>query len=287
MASRTFTVFQDVIAVEAPKVKPVTSGVMATRSSARIKNSSQNSSTSKEPAPVDKENLHPLTGQRAASTTSKKRKTNVLAVKPSAPLAVKKAKSTKLMKQAASGSPKKRKTSTEALKVKVSVKKSGKAGGTLRKSTTKRSVRKVSELPPLEEELDVNGREAEDGTQASIDSRCYDLTVQPLADVSQAYEVIEPAQGDPATPPAKAKFRKDASTELEIRDFFSSSQTLASLPSTSTACTSSADTVESRKFSTPERKRIYAAFTFSSPSPTSERFRSSSRSGSKSPSKSA
>jgi hypothetical protein len=208
MASRTFTVFQDATTAEAPKAKLVASGVMTTRSSAHLNSVPPNSSTSKEAVPVDKENFHPATGQRAASATSKKRKTNVLAVKSSAPLAVKKVKSTRTMKHAASVSPKKRKVPSEALNSKVPVKKSGKTSGTVRKSTSKRSTRKMPELPRLQEELDGNGREAEDGTQASIDSRCYDLTVRPLADVSQAYEATELAQDVPATSQGKAKFRK-------------------------------------------------------------------------------
>lgn len=70
---------------------------------------------------------------------------------------------------------------------------------------------------------------------------------------------------------------QDASAEPEIGDIFSSSQTLVSLPST-TIRASSNEPAENRKFSTPERKQIYAAFTFTSPSPTSERFKSSPRS---------
>jgi hypothetical protein len=216
MASRTFTVFQDATPAEAPKAEVVTSSVMPTRSSARLNRMSSNSSTSKDAAPVDKENFHPATGQRAASTTSKKRKTNVLTVKPSAPLTVKKVKSIKTMNLATSTSPKKRKAPSEALRSKTSVKKSGKTSGTVRKSTSKRLTRKAPELPPVNEELNGNGQKAEDGTQASIDSRCYDLTVRPLADVSQAYEVIELAGDIAATPQGKAKFRKVRIVPLSV-----------------------------------------------------------------------
>ncbi|KAF9449825.1 hypothetical protein P691DRAFT_727290 [Macrolepiota fuliginosa MF-IS2] len=281
MASRTFTVFQDVPTTEVIKAKPVTSNVMTTRSSARLNNILQGSSVLTELAPIDKENVNPVTGERAgASAASKKRKTNVLATKSAAPLAVKKAKSSKEAKDPQPES-KKRKASSETTKSKSksSAKKDGKVSGSSRKSTAKRVTRKVSKLPCLEEEADTKGQEAERLVQATIDSRCYELTVQPLADVSQAYEVVEHAQDPSPSPASKAKFRKNASAEPEIQDLFSSSGTLASL-SSSTVRAPSADPVESRKFSTPERKQIYAAFTFSSPSPTSERFKSSSRSGS-------
>ncbi|KXN86509.1 hypothetical protein AN958_09981 [Leucoagaricus sp. SymC.cos] len=278
MASRSFTVFQDVpSSTEAVKVKPVSSNVMATRSSARFNNTPHVSSPLNDITPTDKENVDPITGERAITTTiSQKRKTNALSTKPSAPLAAKKVKSMKGTKDA-QPQLKKRKAAPEAEKAKGTVKKDGKAATSSRKGS-KRVARKVSKLPRLEEETN-KGQEPESITQTSIDSRCYELTVQPLADVSQAYEAMESAEKVSTSPTSKAKFRKDPSAEPEIQDFFPSSQTLASLPSTSTARAPS-EPVESRKFSTPERKQIYAAFTFSSPSPTSERFNSPSRSGS-------
>ncbi|KAF5357145.1 hypothetical protein D9756_006451 [Leucocoprinus leucothites] len=279
MASRTFSVFQDVPAPSAVKARSGTSNVLKTRSSTRLNNILQGSSKPNELVPVDKENVNPVTGERAGTITmSKKRKTNVLSAKPTAPLAVKKAKSSKETKDAEPYSKKRRATS-EAEKSKGVVRKEGKAAGSLRKPT-KRVSRKVSKLPRLEEEASSKAQDTEQTTQASIDSHCYELTVQPLADVSQAYEAPASAVDSLPSPASKAKFRKDTSAEPEIRDIFPSSQTLASLPSTSTARASSSEPTEGRKFSTPERKQIYAAFTFSSPSPTSGRSKFSSRSSS-------
>jgi hypothetical protein len=62
---------------------------------------------------------------------------------------------------------------------------------------------------------------------------------------------------------------KEKSTEPEIRDYFD--------PSRSTSGSGSRQSVgppsETITFSTPERKQIYTAFTFASPSPTSEDFK--------------
>jgi len=43
-------------------------------------------------------------------------------------------------------------------------------------------------MPKLDEEGNVLEREREKIKQAEIDSRCYELTVLPLADVTQAYD---------------------------------------------------------------------------------------------------
>ncbi|KAJ3564147.1 hypothetical protein NP233_g8482 [Leucocoprinus birnbaumii] len=277
MATRTFTVFQDVPTTEPVKAKSVPLNVMVTRSSARSNNILQGSSSLTENVPIDKENVHPVTGERAGTTAMpKKRKTNVLSVKSTTPLASKKVKSIKETKGAEPHS-KKHKATSEVEKSKA-VNKEPKAAGSSRKPV-KRVTRKAPKLPRLEEETSAKSQEAESAesaAQAEIDSRCYDLTVKPLADVSQAYDAVETA-GEPLTSsPSKPKFRKDTSAEPELRDFFPSSQTHASLPSTSTARASSSEPAERRKFSTPERKQIYAAFTFSTPSPASERFKSSS-----------
>ena len=65
-----------------------------------------------------------------------------------------------------------------------------------------------------------------------------------------------------------------SSVEPEIRDYYSPPQG-SSLPLGSTNPPSSPS-----HFSTPERKQIYASFTFTSPSPTSERFGKATRGGS-------
>lgn len=128
-------------------------------------------------------------------------------------------------------------------------------------------------------------------TQADIDSKCYELTVQPLADVSQAYD--ESCVLDQRSATDKVKFRtvkvrllfchfyahylsgwsQASSAEPELRDYFVSPSSCSSLPSGSTvASCPSGPLQDGRAFSTPERKQIYAAFTFCSPSPTSERY---------------
>lgn len=67
--------------------------------------------------------------------------------------------------------------------------------------------------------------------------------------------------------------------EPEIRDYFSSPAESAALPGGS-ATMLSMPSLEGRSFSTPERKKIYAAFTFTSPSPTSDRFNKATRANS-------
>jgi hypothetical protein len=207
MASRTFTVFQDVPATEAVKTKPVTSNVMTTRSVTRSNKILQGSSSLNELLPADKENVHPVTGEHAGVTAmSKKRKTNILSAKPSTPLATKKGKPATATKDAQPQN-KKRKATTETERSKGITKKEGKSSGTSRKAP-KRVTRKVSNLPRLEEEAGCKSEETEDPVQAAINSRCVDLTVISLADVSQAYEVVESAGDALASSPNKAKFQK-------------------------------------------------------------------------------
>jgi len=200
MTSRTFTVFQDIPAEEVIKAKQATSNGMVTRSSFSSDSKLSSSLTSKETTPTDKENVNPFTGERAGiAAMSKKRKTIVLADKSSAHLALKTAKDAQLSK--------KRKAGLKGKQSKEAVNKEGKAVASTRK-TTRRGTHKVSKLPRLEEEIIGQAQEVEHFTQASIDSRCYDLMVQPLADVSQAYEAIESVVDILASPVSKANFRK-------------------------------------------------------------------------------
>lgn len=124
---------------------------------------------------IEKENLHPVTGERCAavsdSSATKKRKTNVLATKTIV------AKKQKESKEDRMEGKKARSASSSAAKGK-------KDGKTVRKATKKPS-RRVSPLPKLDEE-DVAVRDRL--MQADVDSRCYELTVSPLADVTQAYD---------------------------------------------------------------------------------------------------
>ncbi len=229
---RSFAIFQDIPstrAEEAPvpkQPKLALSLKKATRSSS----SKSENFVSLDSAPItapDKENFHPVTGERAGlDAADKKRKdgSNVLVTKvhnPPRPLAVKKHKKELSIVLRDEGSPtKKRKASAPSERtvavvtnLKVAKAKAGittKEGKVITKprksTTTKRTTtrpRTLSALPKVAEEEAV-GDELNDGqgeakakkpvqsrlSQADIDSRCYELTVKPLADVSQAYEDI-------------------------------------------------------------------------------------------------
>ncbi|KAG5642081.1 hypothetical protein DXG03_003634 [Asterophora parasitica] len=265
---RSFTVFQDVPTTDVPNPKSAAAAV-APITSPTLSSKSVNINHATTLTTAEKENVHPLTGQRAGpSSNPKKRKTSVLATKVHLPLATKKQKESKEPSEP-NPDAKKRKSSTALpAKGKAAVKKDGRTSASSKKAVKKLS-RRVSPLPKVDEEE--AERERERITQAEIDSRCYELTVKPLADLSQAYE-----QGASLETPAeeKVKFRsvKESSVEPEIRDYFSSLPQSSALPSASGAAP-----VEGRAFSTPERKQIYAAFTFTSPSPSAQRFNKATR----------
>lgn len=160
---------------------------------------------------TEKENLHPVTGERPSSTTTttgKKRKPSVsiLSTKVHNPPTNKKQKesSKSLKPEAKKRKPSPSTSSSIATKSKSSSsdKESKRAVSTLgvskKPSTSSRSSklssRKVSPMPKLEEESDVLGKERERINQAEIDSRCYELTVSPLADVTRAYDT-SPSMG--------------------------------------------------------------------------------------------
>ena len=130
----------------------------------------------------DKENIDPLSGSRVLSEQSlgKKRKT-ALAVKaqPSSPskklrpLTEKPTKKPSSSSKSRSGSEKKAKAKRPS-------------SGSSKRSSSSRARREPS-LPRLAEE----GEEAVESTpvdQAVIDAKCKELTVLPLADISEAYE---------------------------------------------------------------------------------------------------
>lgn len=186
MSLRTFTVFQDAALSEAPQPKVARPNAMMTRSSTRNIASSSSATASGEAAIIDKENYHPVTGERAGPSggENKKRKT-ILATKAQlAPVTkLKKEKDLHVEPQA-----KKRKPSTIAT-AKPKTKKDVKGTGSTKKSTAKRTgSKKVSPLPKVNEEEE---GEKDRPTQADIDSRCYELTVKPLADVSEAYNELD------------------------------------------------------------------------------------------------
>ncbi len=181
MAARTFTIFQDTPTDPAPSATTTTT----TRAS------SMNATTSNVINTIttlvveaDKENLHPLTGERSGPSTSatgKKRKNSISSVKALAPIEVKK------LKEDAEPEPKKRKPLSSASATRKG-KTSGKKEG---RKSSKRSSRAPSPMPKVEEEGEVE-KDVHTLTQAEIDAKCYDLTVKPLADVSQAFSQCTP-----------------------------------------------------------------------------------------------
>ena len=195
---RTFTVFQDAVSSDVPQPKIARPSPMITRSSSlNLTTSSSNATGSlNDLVALDKENFHPVTGERAGpsnNTGSKKRKNGVLAIKVQ-PLST--------IKKDAQPEVKKRKASTST---KGKTKRDGKSTGTARKGAAKRAIsRKVSPMARLNEEQETQKDQI---AQVDIDSRCYELTVQPLADVSQAYEEGATFEGIPTSPyEAKLKF---------------------------------------------------------------------------------
>ncbi|KAJ6595836.1 hypothetical protein DFH09DRAFT_148238 [Mycena vulgaris] len=263
MALHSFTVYCDTPVDDVDtKASLVPKPVVLASSSPNVPTSSNTVLAST----AEKENLHPVTGERCAAamdttTTTKKRKTTVLATKTIV------AKKQKESKEDRPEGKKSRSASSSAVK--------GRKDGKPARKSAKKPLRRVSLLPKLVEEDDaVRDRVM----QADIDSRCYELTVSPLADVTQAYDAGFDVNSLLAsfTSEESAKFRKATSTEPEIRDYFSPSH--SSGPSTRVTPPASGGAQETKIFSTPERRHIYSAFTFTTPSPSSERFRKASRS---------
>ncbi|KAF9051533.1 hypothetical protein BJ165DRAFT_1401036 [Panaeolus papilionaceus] len=280
MSLRTFTVFQDAASTDSSVPKVSQPNALSTRSST-LSNVVFTTNTTDVVA-LNKENYHPLTGERASLTgnVSKKRKTGALATKLQAakPITTLKAK-----KEKDEPEPKKRKAVAVASTSTKPKKKDGKP--VAKKSSSKRtSSRKVSPMPRVKEEDEAD---KERSTQANIDSKCYELTVQPLADVSGAYEQADLPAGIEAplsSSDDNVKFRtvKAASVEPEIRDYFEPSQALFSATSSRLRAVSE-DVSSERTFSTPERKKIYASFTFSSPAAPGLQYDKPSRSVSECP----
>lgn len=180
MAARRFVVFQDT--PEAPSLPAST----ATHPPPNVLG----------PTTSEKENIHPLTGRAAfaskSSTQGTKEKITVLSTKFSVEDSVLKKKKKLVASDAGEdGLP-------EAKKLKASLSngvpaKTKKSTG--QRTTTSARPRKPTRrnvLPSLEEGAGDEETRV-DSTQASINSRCVELTVKSLADVSEAFETTSAA----------------------------------------------------------------------------------------------
>ncbi|THH11433.1 hypothetical protein EW145_g678 [Phellinidium pouzarii] len=344
MSSRTFSVFQDEPTVKRPLPlgrSASASAVLMSTSSARGENALSSIRTVIVPIP-EKENLHPITGLGVGSTSaSKKRKasesSSVLATKLLAKTSdsgVCKAKRSEL-KRSSSLSVK---TKTKREPVKEPVKKGPEArkaaaggDGSSAQKVLSLSRRPPKTLEPVSEETDdqapaiqASKDEAKNITQAVIDARCYELTVSPLADVTDAYVqssealILSPKKVEEVKDEDLPEYRtvkEESGFETQIRDYFSSegsrSGSISSFPSSSSVSTSFFDSVDAFQLhssnfsnfekdqdvpstpkklkrsatlpsiptqfkgisapgdfpmlSTPERKELYATFTFTTP----------------------
>ena len=205
MSLRTFTVFQDSPSNEQQPAKVMRPNPMATRSQTRNKVLASTTSSNSD---LDKENYDPITGERAglgSGPAGKKRKTGALASK---------AHSSK--DKASQPEKKKRKPSpqnSQSAENKLS-KKFLKSSVTTRKGKRTGS-RKVSPLPKLPEEDEA--KVSTPATQQEIDSRCKELTLKPLADVSEAYDEI--SAFCPSVGP-EASLAKPETCTVTVRSFY-------------------------------------------------------------------
>ncbi|KAI0819943.1 hypothetical protein BC628DRAFT_1423369 [Trametes gibbosa] len=205
----------------------------------------------------DKENIDPSTGTRASAehSSGKKRKT-ALSVKAQA------SSPTKRLRPLAEKATKK-----PAPKARDSNKKTKR---TTSKRTPSIRLHREPSLPRVTEET-------ETADQTIIDSKCKELTVTPLADISEAYDVDPKedaaAKGEAAT--SKEIVSEAGLTQVTVIRAAKDEPERPSTPMpadaerpSSPAPPASAASV----FSTPERKHIYSAFTFTSPSPAAKRY---------------
>jgi len=179
MTTRTFVVFQDVPTEPLPTVK---TDVSLSSSSHLVKPSVPLPS----PAPVtaaEKENFHPVTGTRsgvATNSQTKKRKNGILATKLHIPSTTKKPRDLTV------DCRKRKSTTLSSSKSSNSAKVTSSGASDL--STVEEA---VEPKQPCQGKITV--------TQAEVDSKCYDLTVSPLADVSHAFGQVSlsPAESQP------------------------------------------------------------------------------------------
>jgi len=184
MTSRKFTVFIDDVSTVKPQSAPKPA---PTRTPEEEAGPSSLSAT-------EKENLHPLTGGRlrSSSTVGLKRKSSVLATKLHIP------PDTKGSKKAPPLVPSKKRKVTSS------------SDGEIEQSRSKaRRLKPVArgrrspELTSIAEEKDE--RLARRLSQSDVDSRCYDLTVSPLANVSDAFAQISSSSPKDSKMAATAK----------------------------------------------------------------------------------
>ena len=227
MSSRSFVIFQDPSSpVKASKPRPLgrSASAAAVLTSSRLaENSSGASSLQTASTSAEKENTHPLTGLGIGRPLqNKKRKASesvggVLATKMIAVVASASAEddSTATGKpakpkgpQALSRSDLKRKALSDAGSEKTKMKRGPSQSGGSKNinpstSTTQRGTRSASKLllEPIKEETATPIEQEDQKTKESIkqvliDSKCRELTVSPLADVTDAYtQSSESAEG--------------------------------------------------------------------------------------------
>ncbi|TRM62185.1 hypothetical protein BD626DRAFT_498432 [Schizophyllum amplum] len=245
MSGRSFSVYRDTPVAPPAATAPATSEKPPLTGSSDV----VAPATPLSPTGGEKENTNPVTGQRAGAPTvaGKKRKTAVLAAKPTMPLGE------KARQESESVEP-------EAKKRKASTLRPKDGNGSAKKGAKKVGRRGASPMPKVEEDPEEN--DMREVTQALINERCYELTVSPLADVTEAY--VEKSTEKDASPTKSVntfKTIREKSVEPEISD--------------PTPIAPVKDSVIRKVLTTPERRAISSTFTFQSPSPTSERYKDS------------
>ncbi|TFK49161.1 hypothetical protein OE88DRAFT_1737357 [Heliocybe sulcata] len=255
-----FTVFVDENSVAESSTTKVASkgGVLRSSTTSITSNSISTITTlASLAAEHEKENIDPLTGLRAGAPAvkGKKRKAALApkAIQPPQPLQCKPVKAIKEVEK-----------KKKPVKSKESAVKS--KGSKTRKPKASKS--RSPSLPVVAEDCEAEGRVE----VVDADTRCYELTVLPLADVTQAYEDGSPTKRRalmmPLTP---SKLPRDTSLEPEIGDSFIPGDFEFGMKPRVRGL--SVEPEAPLSFSTPERKQIYSNFTFSSPSKSAERYR--------------
>lgn len=250
MATRSFTVYRDAPSTSAsstrqPGLRPLGRSNSAAAVLASSRGAVGNAPSTSFP---EKENVNPLTGLSLSSNSTKngkKRKASesgtVLATKvlAAAPEPVQKPARVPL---------KRRSTSVQLASTKAKLKRdsskkkdncsSGQAPSlSISRSNSKGYLEPISEEPPSSPERPK--AKSDSLTQAQIDSRCYDLTVSPLADVSSAF--IQSPESSKEGKEGKEKEEEEEEILVEyrivkdktnfankIRDYFSPEGTLSS-----------------------------------------------------------